>query len=259
MPPETGSLPPFAAGSVCGLGTAFKVQRPCKCVPHSVRDWKLTSTLSGCPKRAQSYLCTHISRAPGVGVILVGLYFSLFLDLPVKFIAGLPCCLPIVVSWKCQPSLIASQYGLYFQQYSQAQISAHSVPNKVIPLKQGLRYASLYSFPCPLFSLYPRENWSQRDIQELLFFMSCLSIPESALCATDLELQGGCRVGSHQPSCVAPSRVENLHCETRAEGGWELLIFIGYPTPPEQIFHNTELVGMGAAPGSSVTGSHCFH
>lgn len=34
--------------SVCGLGTAFKVQRLYKYVPHSVRDWKLTSTLSGC-------------------------------------------------------------------------------------------------------------------------------------------------------------------------------------------------------------------
>lgn len=101
MPSEPGSLPPFVVGSVCGLGTAFKVQRPCKCVPHSVRDWNLRSTLSGCPKRAQSYLCTHISRVPGVGVILAGPYFSLFLDLPVKFMAVLPFCLPILVSWNC--------------------------------------------------------------------------------------------------------------------------------------------------------------
>lgn len=48
MPHEPVSLPPFAVGSVCGLGTAFKVQRLYKYVPHSVRDWKLTSTLSGC-------------------------------------------------------------------------------------------------------------------------------------------------------------------------------------------------------------------
>lgn len=69
---------------------------------------------------------------------------------------------------------------------------------------------------------------------------------------------GGSRRESHKLSCAAPSRVEPLHYETRFEGGWELLVFMGCPTYPEYIFHNAELVGMGAAP-ANVTDSCYFY
>lgn len=70
---------------------------------------------------------------------------------------------------------------------------------------------------------------------------------------------GGFRGESHKLSCSTPSRVEPLQYETRAEGGWELLVFMGCPIHPEYIFHNIELVGMAVAPGSNVTDSHCFY
>lgn len=70
---------------------------------------------------------------------------------------------------------------------------------------------------------------------------------------------GGFRGESHKLSCSTPSRVEPLQYETRAEGGWALLVFMDCPIHPEYIFHNIELVRMAIAPGSNVTDSHCFY
>lgn len=114
MLPQPGSLPPFTVGSVCGLGTVFKVQR----LASMFHIWSGTGS-SRVPsldasKRAQSCTCIHLSGALGMSLILAGPSSMICIPGSPCYISGWSAILfACVVSWNCWPSLIASLDDLY--------------------------------------------------------------------------------------------------------------------------------------------------